>query len=425
MSSSSDAPCSSDLCPRDSTGTSHFLDPNYVDPSQVPEEPGYDRRPPSPVHLGPDGEWPPLHGSENIFSRPLSPLTVPREEKKLVDLRFDVPDEVHEIPLKGKERLCHWGFTSYEEKAPAFDEKTMRYLCYQEEVCPTTNRHHFQGYVQFFRQLRWRAAQRELGSGNVHMTRLNGTPEQNRAYCSKAESAVPNTFKEFGHFLADKDNGKRNELGDFIKDANSGVSKQQMIKDGKHLNVLARYDKFASLIFSSYANDQALRAIRDEVKIVKPWQQKVLKLLNDEKKHSRVVNWVYDAVGNSGKTQLADYLVANCDAFSMSVDSFTNMAFIWIQNVHEILVIDLCRSDRVEQGNKFDDKALYRFLEQIKNGSVTSGKYESRVVRFIPPKVLVLSNILPDMSAMSEDRWNIINISEEQPVQSGQNISFV
>lgn len=431
-SSSSDAPRSSSSSPRlapipeessyygDLTGVSHFLDPNYVDLSQAPEEPCYDRRPLSPVHLANNDEWPPFNSPGNLFQRPLTPITVPREEKKR-----EVVSEVKEIPLNGKERLNHWGFTSYESDPPAFEKKTMRYLCFQQEVCPQTDRKHWQGYVQFFRHLRWRSAQKELGSGQIHMTRLNGSPEENRAYCSKAESSVPGSFKEFGVMLNVSDNGKRKELDDFVKDANAGVTKQKMLKEFKHLNVLARYDKFASMVFSNYTNDQALLSLREETKDLRPWQSAVVKTLDEEKKRSRSVHWVYDSVGNSGKSYLADYLVAHKDAFSLNADSYNNMAYIWTQNVSPICVIDLCRSDRVDEGKKFDDKSLYRFLEQVKNGSMTSGKYESRVVRFPPPKVLVLANYLPDSSAMSQDRWDIINISELVPVQSGEHVSLV
>ena len=52
----------------------------------------------------------------------------------------------------------------------------------------------------------------------------------------------------------------------------------------------------------------------------------------------------------------------------------------------------------------------YGLLEQIKNGTVWSGKYTSFMKRFPVPHVLVFSNQEPDRRKMSHDRWNVSHI---------------
>lgn len=52
------------------------------------------------------------------------------------------------------------------------------YVCYQKEIAPTTGTPHLQCYVYFKNQ---RAMQRGLG----HWEKANGTPIQNKTYCSK------------------------------------------------------------------------------------------------------------------------------------------------------------------------------------------------------------------------------------------------
>ena len=50
------------------------------------------------------------------------------------------------------------------------------------------------------------------------------------------------------------------------------------------------------------------------------------------------------------------------------------------------------------------------FIEELKNGYVFSTKYESRFKRFHPPHVVIMMNEMPDMTKLSEDRYNIQEI---------------
>jgi len=83
-----------------------------------------------------------------------------------------------------------------------------RYCCFQLEIGETTGRRHCQGYIylQSARRLGWvkhfigqfglhTVYNREL---QPHIERSRGSPEQNRAYCSKPETAVAGTFRDIG-----------------------------------------------------------------------------------------------------------------------------------------------------------------------------------------------------------------------------------
>ena len=53
-------------------------------------------------------------------------------------------------------------------------------------------------------------------------------------------------------------------------------------------------------------------------------------------------------------------------------------------------------------------------LEAIKDGTAISGKYQSEVVRFKTPNVvIVFSNVDPDMQQLSRDRWQIYSITKD------------
>ena len=51
---------------------------------------------------------------------------------------------------------------------------------------------------------------------------------------------------------------------------------------------------------------------------------------------------------------------------------------------------------------------LYDVLEMLKDGQISSGKYESTVRTIHPVHVLVFSNAAPRVEAMPLDRWDIV-----------------
>lgn len=83
-------------------------------------------------------------------------------------------------------QVRHWSFTWYDtDTTPTWNPDKMTYMVYQPEVCPTTNRPHFQGYVAFKRSMKMGMVKKTLGSKTVHVEVVQGTPEQARHYCMK------------------------------------------------------------------------------------------------------------------------------------------------------------------------------------------------------------------------------------------------
>lgn len=76
-------------------------------------------------------------------------------------------------------------FTSYDEE-PKFIESIMSYLIYGLETCPSTGREHWQGYVEFSKQIS-RAKLKEI-LGSAHVERRMGSSLEAATYCAKGES---------------------------------------------------------------------------------------------------------------------------------------------------------------------------------------------------------------------------------------------
>lgn len=60
-----------------------------------------------------------------------------------------------------------------------------RYIVFGKEVAPSTGTKHIQGYIYFDDAKSMSATKKILGDSKVHISKANGTAEQNRKYCTK------------------------------------------------------------------------------------------------------------------------------------------------------------------------------------------------------------------------------------------------
>ncbi len=95
-----------------------------------------------------------------------------------------------------------------------FDPKIVRYCIYQREICPESKREHYQGYIEFFDNLR--IGQVKAVLGECHVEPRQGSRTQAREYARKEESAIPATQVEFG--LWNEDASRKRKLCDILKE---------------------------------------------------------------------------------------------------------------------------------------------------------------------------------------------------------------
>lgn len=138
------------------------------------------------------------------------------------------------------------------------------------------------------------------------------------------------------------------------------------------------------------------------------WQVALLENLFLEE-NDRIIWWIYDEIGNIGKSALAKYLVVTEKC--IVVDGKANDIFCGIAGYKEdkgyypeIVIID-CPRHNIGFMN-------YGAIEKVKNGLVFSGKYESKQMVFNSPHVVVFANQEPDRSKFSADRWKIKKIKD-------------
>lgn len=137
------------------------------------------------------------------------------------------------------------------------------------------------------------------------------------------------------------------------------------------------------------------------------WQKGILDVLLGEP-NDRHIYWLWDEIGNVGKSAFCKYMVVHHDA--LCVDGKANDIFNGIVNYKEekgyypeIILVD-CPRHNIGFMN-------YGALEKVKNGLVFSGKYESRQIVFNCPHVVVFANSEPDYSMYSNDRWIVYDVT--------------
>lgn len=146
----------------------------------------------------------------------------------------------------------------------------------------------------------------------------------------------------------------------------------------------------------------------DLIKNLHPWQQAIKDLIGT-KPHDRIIYWFYDKVGGSGKSSFAKYMMFHHKVVTLTFGDAKDLLFV-VQKFQNrpCYMFDLSRT----KGGKTSMSDIYQALESVKNGYFVSSKYESDIVLMQTPHVIVFSNHYPDMGALSQDRWRVVNMNE-------------
>ncbi len=127
----------------------------------------------------------------------------------------------------------------------------------------------------------------------------------------------------------------------------------------------------------------------------------------------RKIYWLWSDKGGIGKSALTKSLVLTEDAILVGGTWKDALYAIGERLKKEngwqrikVILIDIPRS----QGNKVS----YTGIESIKNGVAFSPKYESSMLVFDIPHVIVFANQEPNQNMLSLDRWVIKNLDGEQ-----------
>jgi len=146
-----------------------------------------------------------------------------------------------------------------------------------------------------------------------------------------------------------------------------------------------------------------------EGKVLRPIQKEILDLVNRQA-DDRSIHWFWDPLGAMGKTTIAKHIcMHNAGAIYLTGKSadmkYGVMSWLSSGKNLKVVLIDLTRS--------VEAYVSYQGIEEIKNGIFYNTKYESGMCMFDNPHVIILSNFLPEVDALREDRWEVHDYSPD------------
>lgn len=147
--------------------------------------------------------------------------------------------------------------------------------------------------------------------------------------------------------------------------------------------------------------------------ILYPWQQDLIEI--SQVFDTRTINMVYDPSGNIGKTTVASI----CELFHNGIDLPP------VNDMKELIQVacDICMAKDLRDPSpiimdmpRAMDKSrlfgIYSAIEQIKKGKLYDMRYHYKEWWIDSPCIWVFSNIEPDLSLLSRDRWKIWRVQD-------------
>lgn len=319
-------------------------------------------------------------------------------------------------------KSTRWCFTWFnqEGKAQEFadllanlvEAGTLSYAIFQEEICPDTSNHHFQGFVIISGQRQRFSALKKIldpvrkAKSGIHLAACNGSPEQNRAYCSKEESRMPGTeFHEFGTCPgAKKEKVDWSAITALLESDHDLAEIIRTIPEicVKHFtNIQKMYD-----ILQMASQRKATLEYYMNMEL-RPWQHQMWLNINSCPKGKII--WVYDERGLNGKSELIKWMATIHGACFLTSARTADIAHAW--KLEPIVLVDCSRTSA--------DHFNYDAVERLSSGLIFSPKFNSGGKILPQVTVAVFSNAPPDWSAVSVGRWEAyaLNNLELSPLE--------
>ena len=148
---------------------------------------------------------------------------------------------------------------------------------------------------------------------------------------------------------------------------------------------------------------------------LRPWQSQLMEYLSNPT--DREIIWVRGAQGNEGKTFFQKYVLKLYGSRRVCLLELVGKRknIFHILSKQSLACKDIFLFNIPKSNNTLDSP--YDVLEGLKDGQSISSKYNSRILNFRTPNiVIVFCNTLPVYTKLSVDRWTILTIE-------GQNLN--
>jgi len=251
---------------------------------------------------------------------------------------------------------------------------------------------HIQGFIYYENPRSFASMKKKLPRSHIEAKCPKSTLDQAIDYCMKEGD-----YTESGIRPVDK-RGQVNEWPKILKKIQDGATLAEITAEFPEAGI-----RYANGIKSMYElhRPKYRFSILEKYGSYNPVQKFIMRYIMNEPDDRKIL-WIYDAKGGAGKTDLANDLMSNHGFKVFGNAKTADVAFAW---EGEHVVFDYSRSQQ--------EHINYGVLEDIKNGRIFSGKYQSTTKLYRRPHTIVFANFLPDWSKMSMDRWDCYEVKGE------------
>lgn len=177
----------------------------------------------------------------------------------------------------------------------------------------------------------------------------------------------------------------------------------------------AKGDIKSNIAYCSKENNYTdnIKKIKDPLnnKELRPFQQEIINILDTEP-DERLIYWFYEKNGKVGKTALAKHLCLTRSKETLFLGGKGSDIKYGVKTFVDNVENDL-KNCIFHFTRSVENYISYEALESIKDGIFYNSKYESGMVVFNSPHIIVLANFLPEKEKLSLDRWIIKEIQED------------
>lgn len=295
------------------------------------------------------------------------------------------------------------------------DTSKIKIVVYQLEV-GENGTPHYQGFIVTVVPVRL-AALKKINS-HAHYEKMNKPLAASLAYCTKLEGRLSDPV-----FWPNEQ-----YVRDFVSSNGQSVKKQRLsdvvalIEAGEDVSMNDKYILHMKNIDST-VEKRILMADKSRLQKnlqnaqLRPWQMDLISAL--DKQTDRQVLWVYDVHGNAGKSWFAKYLYGYKNyLYFENKSKLSDIAHLVATTRPSGVCFDIPRSAYKLGSDKVMRHTFsYGSLESLKNGMISSTKYQGCCSYVGELKVLVFSNNVPELDQLSLDRWQLCRIDDNQLVK--------
>lgn len=190
--------------------------------------------------------------------------------------------------------------------------------------------------------------------------------------------------------------GERNDIREFIDSIKEGKSDLELLN--LYPDQYVRFPHLPEKIRMVIPPNVSTKIVE-----LKPWQNGLDQYVQTEPDPRKIKVFI-DIKGGQGKTEMTRYLIKKYDAF-LAQGKSPDILYAYQFKKSKIVIFDIPRST---------EHLSWHSVECIKNGLYMNTKYHSCMVVFDVPHVILFINFMPDKRKLSEDRWDIIYLNEDE-----------